>query len=170
MNGTLRCKGTKHIRKPRFVDLANNNRIERLHSTMRERTKTMRGFDTDPTANLTMQGFQVYYNYLRPHMALNGGTPAQAANVDLKLGRNKWKSMIEQSVENGSNPPKEKAKKAKYRKHIAIGSIRAYIQGKRSLGWLKGSLAYLRSKRGLTDRELEQVLMYLGAQHLKGIL
>jgi hypothetical protein len=78
--------------------------------------------------------------------------------------------MIEQSVENGSNPPKEKAKAAKRRKHIAIGSIRAYLEGKRNLVWLKGSIAYLRSKKGLTDKELDQALRYLDAEQLRELL
>ena len=32
-------------------------------------------------------------------MALHGMTPAQAAGIDLGLGRYRWMSMIEQSVE-----------------------------------------------------------------------
>jgi transposase-like protein len=160
---TLRYKGTKHIRKPRFIDLANNNAIERLHSTMRERTKVMRGFDTDPTANETMQGYRLYYNFIRPHMALDGQTPAQAANLELGLGRNRWKSMITQSTENRSSPPKETEKKAKYRKRAAIGVVRRYKKGKASLTWLQGMIAYLRSRKGLTESEIKEVLRKEGA-------
>lgn len=165
---TLRYKGTKHLRKPRFVDLANNNRIERLHSSMRERTKVMRGFDTDPTANQTMQGYRLYYNFIRPHMALDGETPAQAAKLDLQLGRNKWKSMIAQSVKNGSCPPKETKpeNKAKYRKRAAIGVVRKYKKGKVSLTWLQGMIAYLRNKKGLTESEIKQVLRNMSAEDL----
>ncbi len=126
---TYRYKGTRHIRKPRFIDLANNNRIERLHSTMRERTKVMRAFDTDPTANETMQGYRLYYNFIRPHTALDGQTPAQAAQLDLELGQNRWKSMITQSVKNGDGPPKETENKTKYRKRAAIGVVRKYKKG-----------------------------------------
>ncbi len=91
---TLRYKGAKHIRKPRFIDLANNNRIERLHSTMRERTKVMRGFDSDPTANETMQGYRMYYNFIRPHMALKDKTPAEVAGIRVD-GENKWLTLIQ---------------------------------------------------------------------------
>jgi len=161
---TFRYKGTKHVRKPRFIDLANNNKIERLHSSMRERTKVMRAFDTDPTANETMQGYRLYYNFIRPHMALDGQTPAQAANLDLQLGQNRWKSMIQQSAENGSRPPKETEDKAKFRKHAAIGVVRRYKKGKASLTWLQGMIAYLRNKKGLTETEIKQVLRYMDAE------
>jgi putative transposase len=167
---TLRYKGTKHIRKPRFIDLANNNRIERLHSSMRERTKVMRAFDTDPTANETMQGYRPYYNSIRPHMALNGQTPAQAASLDLQLGQNKWKSMIAQSVKIGDSPPKKEENKAKYRKRAAIGVVRRYKKGKASLTWLKGMIAYLRTKKGLTENEIKQVLSYMDAEDLSTLL
>ncbi|MGA2790065.1 MAG: IS6 family transposase [Candidatus Bathyarchaeia archaeon] len=167
---TLRYKGTKHIRKPRFIDLANNNAIERLHSTMRERTKVMRAFDNDPTANETMQGYRLYYNFIRPHMALDGQTPAQAANLNLGLGRNRWKSMITQSTENRSSPPKETENKAKYRKRAAIGVVRRYKKGKASLTWLQGMIGYLRNKKGLTESEIKQVLRYLDAEDIGKML
>ncbi|MGA2971082.1 MAG: IS6 family transposase [Candidatus Bathyarchaeia archaeon] len=165
---TLRYKGAKHIRKPRFIDLANNNRIERLHSSMRERTKVMRGFDTDSTANETMQGYRLYYNFIRPHMGLDGQTPAQAANLELELGQNRWKSMITQSTENRSSPPKETENKAKYRKRAAIGVVRRYKKGKASLTWLQGMIAYLRTKKGLTEHEIKQVLRYMDSEDLAG--
>ena len=170
LNGTLRYKGTKHISKPRFIDLTNNNRIERLHGSMMERTKVMRGFDSDPTANETMQGYRLYYNFLRPHMALDGLTPAQAANLDLELGQNRWKSMIAQSTENRSCPPKETENKTKYRKRAAIGVVRRYRKGKASLTWLQGMIAYLRNKKGLTESEIKQVLRYEDAEHLAKLL
>ena len=168
LNGTLRYKGTKHISKPRFIDLTNNNRIERLHGSMRERTKVMRGFDSEPTANETMQGYRLYYNFLRPHMALDGQTPAQAANLDLQLGKNRWKSLIAQSVENGSIPPKETESKAKYRKRAAIGVVRRYKKGKASLTWVQGMIAHLRNKKGLTNSEIKQVLQSMDAEDLNG--
>jgi len=160
---TLRYKGAKHIRKPRFIDLANNNRIERLHPSMRERTKVMRGFDSDSTASDRMQGYRLYYNFIRPHQALDGKTPAQAANLDLELGRNKWKSMIAQSVKNGSIPPQDE-EKAKFRKQAAIGVVRRYKKGKVSLTWVQGMIAYLRQNKGLTEKEIRQVLRYMDAE------
>jgi len=165
-DATLKYKGVKHIRKPRFIDLANNNRIERLHSTMRERTKVLRGFDSDSTASDRMQGYRTYYNFLRPHMALNGQTPAQAANLELDLNGNRWKSLIAQSVKNGSVPPQDE-KKAKFRKRAAIGVVRRYKKGKASLTWVQGMIAYLRQKKGLTEKEIKQVLRYMDAEDVQ---
>jgi putative transposase len=170
LDGTLRYKGTKHISKPRFINKANNNRIERLHGTMRDRTKVMRGFDSDATANDAMQGYRVYYNFVRPHQGLEGLTPGQAANVNLPLGRNRWKSLIELSAESRSCPPKEFEDNAKYRKHAAIGVVLRYKKGKASLTWLQGMFAYLRNKKGLTNSEIKQVLRYEDAENLDHLL
>jgi len=57
---------------------------------MRERTKVMRRFNTDPTASQTMQGYRLYYNFIRPHMALDGQTPAQAAQLDWEQEQNTY--------------------------------------------------------------------------------
>ncbi len=65
---------------------------------MRERVKVMRGLHNDKTATAFNDGFKVYYNYIRPHQALKGKTPAEVAGVDLKLGKNKWKKMIQVST------------------------------------------------------------------------
>ncbi len=37
------------------------------------------------------------YNYVRPHMGLNGKTPAEACGIDVK-GINKWITLIQNSV------------------------------------------------------------------------
>jgi transposase-like protein len=76
-----------------------NNKVERLHNTVREREKTMRGLQNDDTATEFNNGFKAFYNHIRWHMALKGQTPAQAAGLDLKLGRNRWLGMIKRSVE-----------------------------------------------------------------------
>lgn len=43
---------------------------------------------------------RVYYNFIRPHMALDGKTPSEEAGIDLNLGENKWKGLIEKSIIN----------------------------------------------------------------------
>jgi putative transposase len=73
----------------------NNNRMERYHGTLKERTKTMRAIKTTDTAIL--DGQRIYYNHLREHQAL-GKTPAQGAGQDLNLGKNKWESLIKRSA------------------------------------------------------------------------
>ena len=71
--------------------------VERLDGTIRERNKVMRGLEGDPTAQIIIDGFRIYYNFIRPHMALNGKTPAQQAKIDLELGRNKWLSLVKKA-------------------------------------------------------------------------
>ena len=52
----------------------------------------MRGLKKIDTPILT--GYQIYHNYLRPHEALDGKTPADAAGIEIK-GRNKWLTIIQ---------------------------------------------------------------------------
>jgi len=77
---------------------SNNNKVERLHNTVRERTKIMRGLYNDKSATAFNDGFKAYYNFIRPHQALNGKTPADVAGVDLKLGKNRWKGIIQRGI------------------------------------------------------------------------
>ena len=94
---TLKNPRTKHIRKPRFIDHANNNIVERLNGTVREREKVMRGMKNDITAEELVNGFRTYYNFVRPHQSLDGKTPAEASGLNLKLGQNKWISLIKKA-------------------------------------------------------------------------
>ena len=41
----------------------------------------MRGLDDETTAQTMMDGLRIYYNFLRPYMALDGKTPAQKAKL-----------------------------------------------------------------------------------------
>jgi len=95
---TMKGPRTEHIRLPSIRERPNNNLVERLHGTIRERTKVMRGFDNEESASTLIDGERIYYNFLRPHMSLNGRTPAEAASIDLKLGENRWMNLIKQSA------------------------------------------------------------------------
>ncbi len=71
-----------------------NHKIERLHNSIRERTKTTRGFHgCIESAYAIMKGYEIFYNYIRKHQALNV-TPAEKAIPDLGLGKNKWLDLI----------------------------------------------------------------------------
>ncbi len=41
---------------------------------------------------------QIYYNFVRPHQALKGKTPAEAAGVGIS-GENKWDGLLKRSTE-----------------------------------------------------------------------
>jgi putative transposase len=83
----------KHVRKIGFDRKAhNNNKMERMNGEIRDREKTMRGLKIKDTTILT--GYQLFHNFIRPHEALNGKTPAEACGIKVD-GENKWKTLIQ---------------------------------------------------------------------------
>jgi len=82
--------------KKNSEDYFDNNLVERLHGTIRERNKTQRGLKTE--YSMFTQGHQLYYNFIRPHESLYGFTPADAANINLCLGDKKWENLLKQSM------------------------------------------------------------------------
>ena len=71
-----------------------NNLIERFHNTLKDRTKIVRGFGSKKGAFNALSGFVIQYNYLRPHMALHGDTPAITAGIRLPI-ENGWGDLIQ---------------------------------------------------------------------------
>lgn len=72
---------SKHIQSKGFTEAINTNLIERFHSTLKQRTKVLRGFKTTETAELILDGFLIHYNFFRPHMTLQGKSPAEVAGI-----------------------------------------------------------------------------------------
>jgi putative transposase len=68
-----------------------NNVLERMHGSIREREKVMRGIKVDDTPIIPMN--QIYYNFIRPHSALDGKTPAEAVGVGIH-GENRWIELL----------------------------------------------------------------------------
>jgi hypothetical protein len=66
-----------------------------MHGSIREREKVMRGLKSMETPFI--KGNQIYLNFVRPHQALGGRTPAEAAGVGIS-GENKWMEMLKQSI------------------------------------------------------------------------
>ncbi len=83
-----------HIRLKDFETKPNNNILERLNGTFRERTKVVRSFDSSLGAEEFAVGMQTYYNYIRPHQGIGGMVPAQLANIPINLTGNRWETMI----------------------------------------------------------------------------
>lgn len=73
---------SQHVQSTPFIDKDSTNQIERFHGTLKTRTAIMRGLKSLPNARHTLDGFLVYYNYLRPHDALDDKTPAEVAGID----------------------------------------------------------------------------------------
>jgi len=83
---------TLHIRGTTLSGDRNNNKMERLNGEVRDREKVMRGLKKTETP--IIPGYQIYHNYLRPHEALEGRTPADACGIEAQ-GDNKWITLIQ---------------------------------------------------------------------------
>jgi transposase-like protein len=83
---------SQHIRHVRMSGDKNNNRMERFNGELRDREKVTRNIKKSDTPILA--GMQIYHNYVRPHMALRGRTPAEVAGIQVK-GRDKWLTIIQ---------------------------------------------------------------------------
>jgi hypothetical protein len=72
-----------------------NNQIERLHGTLKDRTRVVRGLKAYDSTKLLLEGWSVYYNCIRPHQSLGNKTPAQAARMNIP---NTWKDLIDEAT------------------------------------------------------------------------
>ncbi|MEA3329406.1 MAG: hypothetical protein U9Q06_01555 [Nanoarchaeota archaeon] len=66
-----------------------------MHNSIRERTKTFRGFHgCVESADSIMKGYSIFYNFIKKHQAI-GVCPYEMAISNLKLnGDNKWLELI----------------------------------------------------------------------------
>jgi transposase-like protein len=101
---TMKAPRTEHVRIPNIRDRSNNNMVERLHGTIRQRNKVMRGLDDAQTAQTMMDGLRIYYNFMRPHMALDGKTPAQKARIADSSTPENWLSLIKKASQHQLKP------------------------------------------------------------------
>jgi transposase-like protein len=91
---------TEHIRHIRLAGDRNNNRMERFNGELRQREKVMRSLKRPDTPVLS--GYQIYHNYIRPHEALNGKTPSEAAGIKVE-GKDKWLTLIQNASRKYTN-------------------------------------------------------------------
>ena len=88
---------TNHIRLTTIRDKrANNNNLERLNGTIRDRIKVMRGMQNTETADIMMSAYRNYYNFIRPHSAIDI-TPALKAGIGVELEGNRWMRLLKKS-------------------------------------------------------------------------
>ena len=86
-----------HISKAHRLRVENNtNLIERFHGSLKDRTKVMRALKNKDTLEKFTDGWLVHYNYFRPHMSLDGKTPAQEAGI--KFPFRNWKDVVELTI------------------------------------------------------------------------
>jgi hypothetical protein len=46
------------------------------------------------------EGQRIHYNFVKPHMALEGKTPAEASGIKLEEMKNKWLTLIQNASKN----------------------------------------------------------------------
>lgn len=72
-----------HIRVQSFKDDISNNLIECFNKQFKAWYKTKQGFASFACANNLISMFVFFFNFIRPHSALSGLTPAQVAGLNL---------------------------------------------------------------------------------------
>lgn len=77
----------QHIRVESFKDDVSNNLIECFNKQFKAWYKTKQGFSSYASANNLISMFVFFFNFVRPHSALNNLTPAQVAGLNLSKRR-----------------------------------------------------------------------------------
>ncbi len=79
----------------------NNNSVERYNGKTKDRIKSIRSsFKSFDGAQNFMNLRRTIYNFVNPHQQLNEKTPAEMAEINLKLGRNKLLGLISYCARN----------------------------------------------------------------------
>jgi hypothetical protein len=55
----------------------------------------------EKTDTAILNGMQIYHNFVRPHEALKGKTPAEVAGIKVE-GENKWLTLIQNASSNAN--------------------------------------------------------------------
>ena len=92
-----RSRRTEHISIVGQRKKINNNLVERYHNEFREFDKVRRGFKSNETTQAWANGHRLYHNYIKENSTI-GKTPAEQAQINLGLERNKWLSLMEKSL------------------------------------------------------------------------
>ena len=79
---------------------ANDNRIERLNDTLRERVKVQTGWKSYDTQ--LAEGKRIHYNFVKPHIALKGKTPAEVSGIKINE-KNKWLTLMQNAGSRSHN-------------------------------------------------------------------
>ncbi len=74
----------------------NQNAVERLHATLKDRLKPARGLKGEETVRTLLEGWVVHYNYVRKHQTIKM-TPAQASGLNVKAD---WYGLVKDATRN----------------------------------------------------------------------
>ncbi len=87
-----------HIKTKSIAEGFVNRPVERYHGEIKANTNARRGLGNDRSAQSYADFLRINHNFVKPHMGLNGKTPAEAAKIDLHLGENKFLDLIIQAT------------------------------------------------------------------------
>jgi transposase-like protein len=96
---------TEHVKGNPFKGKTSGestSQIERFHGTLKDRTKVIRSFRDFETTKQFTDGWLIYYNYFKPHLSLNGQSPAEAAG--LKYDVKNWSDLAHVPVSKQTAP------------------------------------------------------------------
>ena len=89
---------TKHVEHVTWRGDRGNQKMEAFNGTVRSREKVMRSLKREDSPIL--DGYRIFHNHVRPHMALDGKTHAEACGIQVK-GEKKWLTIIQNASTNG---------------------------------------------------------------------
>src|SRR5437899_1751243 len=90
-----RTVSPRHVREIQIDGQVHNNKMERQNGEWRDREKVMRSLKREDSP--VISGMQLFHNYFRPHMGLNGKTPAEAAGIRIE-GANPLITVIQNAI------------------------------------------------------------------------
>jgi len=92
---TMKMEGRPElIRSVGIRNVHNQNAVERLHGTLKDRLKPTRGLKGEETVRTLLEGWVVHYNYVRKHQTIKM-TPAQASGLNVK---NDWYTLVKDAT------------------------------------------------------------------------
>jgi len=92
----------QHIRSKPFTTINSTNKIERFHSTFKDRTKVVRAYKNLKAANLITQGWLIHYNFFKEHAALGNIPPAQKMGITIPF--KDWNDIVKPQQSNEVKP------------------------------------------------------------------
>lgn len=75
-----------------------NPKVEKLNGFVRDRETVTHGLDNAKATQEWIDAVRIHYNFIKPHSAIGGQTPAEAAGINLNLGENKVESLMRQAA------------------------------------------------------------------------
>jgi transposase-like protein len=92
------------IRSVGIRNIHNQNAVERLHSTLKNRLHAARGLKDEETVRTLLEGWVVHYNYVRKHQTIKM-TPAQASGLNVEPD---WNVLVKEATKDEALRREEK--------------------------------------------------------------